>query len=63
VLRPRPLEEKIRATRLFAADGLPLLAAGRVKPIVDEVLPLSKAREAHERMERNATFGKLVLTP
>jgi NADPH:quinone reductase-like Zn-dependent oxidoreductase len=63
VLRPRPLEEKIRATRLFAADGLPLLAAGRVKPIVDEVLPLAKAREAHERMERNATFGKLVLTP
>ena len=63
VLRPRPLEEKIRSTRLFAADGLPLLAAGRVKPIVDEVLPLAKAREAHERMERNATFGKLVLTP
>jgi putative PIG3 family NAD(P)H quinone oxidoreductase len=63
VLRPRPLEEKIRATRLFAADVLPLLAAGRVKPIVDEVLPLAKAREAHERMERNATFGKLVLTP
>jgi putative PIG3 family NAD(P)H quinone oxidoreductase len=63
VLRPRPLEEKIRATRLFAADGLPLLAAGRVKPIVDEVLPLARAREAHERMERNATFGKLVLTP
>ena len=63
VLRPRPLEEKIRATRLFAADGLPLLAAGRVKPIVDEVLPLAKAREAHERKERNATFGKLVLTP
>lgn len=63
VLRPRPLEDKIRATRLFAADGLPLLAAGRVRPIVDEVLPLAKAREAHERMERNATFGKLVLTP
>lgn len=63
VLRPRPIEEKIRATRLFAADGLPLLAAGRVRPIVDEVLPLAKAREAHARMERNATFGKLVLTP
>jgi NADPH2:quinone reductase len=61
VLRPRPIEDKIRATRLFAADGLPLLAAGRVKPIVDSVLPLERAREAHERMERNDTFGKLVL--
>jgi NADPH:quinone reductase len=61
VLRPRPLEEKIRATRLFAADALPLLAAGRVKPVIDAVLPLERVREAHERMERNDSFGKLVL--
>ncbi len=61
VLRPRPLEEKIRATRLFAKDVLPLLADGRVKPIVDAVLPFQRAREAHERMERNDSFGKLVL--
>jgi NADPH:quinone reductase-like Zn-dependent oxidoreductase len=62
VLRPRPLEEKIRATRLFAKDVLPLLAAGKVKPIVDAVLPLERAREAHERLERNESFGKLVLS-
>jgi putative PIG3 family NAD(P)H quinone oxidoreductase len=61
VLRPRPLEEKIRATRLFARDALPLLGAGRVVPIVDAVLPIERAREAHERMERNDSFGKLVL--
>jgi NADPH:quinone reductase-like Zn-dependent oxidoreductase len=61
VLRPRPLEEKLRATRSFAKDVLPLLAAGRVKPIVDAVFPLDRVREAHERMERNDTFGKLVL--
>ena len=61
VLRPRPLEEKIRATRLFAQDVLPLLAAGKVKPILDAVLPFERAREAHERMERNDSFGKLVL--
>jgi NADPH2:quinone reductase len=63
VLRPRPLEEKIAATRAFARDVLPLVAAGKVKPVVDAVLPLSAAREAHERMERNDTFGKLVLEP
>jgi NADPH:quinone reductase-like Zn-dependent oxidoreductase len=61
VLRPRPLEEKIAATRAFARDVLPLVAAGKVRPVVDAVLPLSAAREAHERMERNETFGKLVL--
>ncbi|HYS82555.1 MAG TPA: NAD(P)H-quinone oxidoreductase [Anaeromyxobacteraceae bacterium] len=61
VLRPRPLEEKIRATRLFAKDVLPLLAQGRVRPIVDAVLPVERVREAHERLERNDSFGKLVL--
>ncbi len=61
VLRPRPLEEKIRATRLFARDVLPLLAARRVAPVIDSVIPLDRAREAHERMERNDSFGKLVL--
>jgi len=62
VLRPRPLEEKILATRLFAKDVLPLLSQGRVKPIVDDALPMDRAREAHERLEKNDSFGKLVLT-
>jgi len=61
VLRPRPLEEKIAATRAFARDVLPLVARGLVKPVVDEVLPVERVREAHERMERNESFGKLVL--
>jgi putative PIG3 family NAD(P)H quinone oxidoreductase len=62
VLRPRPLEEKIQATQAFARDVLPLVAAGRVKPVVDAVLPAAKVREAHERMEKNESFGKIVLT-
>ena len=61
VLRPRPLEEKIRATRAFARDVVPLLAAGRVKPIVEAVFPLERVREAHQRLESNDSFGKLVL--
>ncbi len=61
VLRPRPLEEKVAASRAFARDVLPLVAAGKVRPVVDAVLPLEAAREAHERMERNDSFGKLVL--
>ena len=61
VLRPRPLEEKIAATQAFARDVLPLIAAGKVKPVVDCVLPAARAREAHERMEKNDSFGKIVL--
>lgn len=60
-LRMRPIEEKIAATQAFARDVLPLVAAGRVRPVVDEVLPFERAREAHERLERDASFGKLVL--
>ncbi len=61
-LRMRPLEEKIAATQAFARDVLPLVAAGRVRPVVDQVFPAARAREAHERMERNESFGKIVLS-
>jgi NADPH:quinone reductase len=61
VLRPRPLEEKIAATQAFGRDVLPLLATGKVKAVVDAVIPVDQARAAHERLERNESFGKLVL--
>jgi NADPH:quinone reductase-like Zn-dependent oxidoreductase len=38
-----------------------LVAAGRARPVVDEVFPLSEARAAHERMERGDQFGKIIL--
>jgi NADPH:quinone reductase-like Zn-dependent oxidoreductase len=61
-LRSRPLEEKIAAAQAFQREVIPLLRAGRVRPIVDEVYSLEDAAEAHRRMEANANFGKLVLT-
>jgi NADPH:quinone reductase-like Zn-dependent oxidoreductase len=39
------------------------VAAGRFRPVVDRVLPLSKAREAHELLESRAVSGKIVLVP
>lgn len=36
---------------------------GRIRPVVHEVLPLDRAREAHERLEAGGVFGKLVLVP
>ena len=37
--------------------------AGRLKPVVDKVFPLSEARAAHEYMEKSQMFGKIVLKP
>lgn len=61
VLRARSVEEKARATRLFSAHVLPLLARETVRPVIDKVYRLDEVRAAHERMESNESFGKIVL--
>jgi NADPH:quinone reductase-like Zn-dependent oxidoreductase len=61
VLRARPLEEKILATRAFAAQVVPLLERGTVRPVVDRVFPLTQIADAHHYLESNATFGKVVI--
>ena len=40
-----------------------MLGRGRIAPVVDRVLPLSEARQAHELMESRAFFGKVLLRP
>jgi len=61
VLRARPLEEKAALAQAFAHEVVPLFAAGRLRPVVDEVVPVERVAEAQERMERNETFGKIVV--
>lgn len=61
VLRSRPLEEKIQLVQAFSRTMLPLLAAGRLRPVVDRVLPLEDAAAGHAALEANETFGKIVL--
>lgn len=40
-----------------------LLWAGKIKPVIDRVMPLSRGKEAYEIMEKGEQFGKIVLTP
>ena len=61
VLRARPIEEKIAVTRRFAAEALPLFSRGTLKPVIDSSFDLREIRAAHERMESNQSFGKIVL--
>ena len=61
VLRSRTLEEKISATQAAARDVLPLLESGAVRAILDRSLSFGEAAEAHQLVESNETFGKLVL--
>jgi NADPH2:quinone reductase len=60
-LRTRTLEEKLAVTRRFATQVVPLLASGRVVPVVDQVYHLHEIGEAHKAMAANKNFGKLIL--
>lgn len=61
VLRARNAAEKGAATAAFVRDVVPLLADGRVAPIVDAVFPLDRAADAYELVGSDTTFGKVIL--
>ncbi len=61
VLRSRPLEQKATLARRFAAQVVPLFESGRLRPVIDQVLPMERVAEAHTLMEQNRNFGKIVL--
>lgn len=50
--RPRDLEEVIA-----------LVAAGKIKPLVSETVPLEEANEVHARLKKNEILGRAVLRP
>jgi NADPH:quinone reductase-like Zn-dependent oxidoreductase len=43
------------------ATVLQLVAAGRLKPVIDRTFPLAECRLAHEYLESGNQFGKVVL--
>ncbi|WP_371347585.1 NAD(P)H-quinone oxidoreductase [Ancylobacter sp. IITR112] len=61
-LRSRPKAEKAAIAAALAEKVWPLVAAGMVKPVMDQTFPLEKASEAHARMETSAHIGKIMLS-
>lgn len=61
VLRARPIEEKIALAREFSQRIIPFFDNGRLRPVIDRVFSFAEIRAAHELMESNRTFGKIVL--
>jgi putative PIG3 family NAD(P)H quinone oxidoreductase len=60
-LRARPEAEKAEIVADFLARFWPALESGAIGPVVDRVLPLADAEEAHRAMRASEHFGKLVL--
>jgi NADPH2:quinone reductase len=61
VLRTRPLWEKIALGEAFGREVWPLLASGRLRPILDCAFPASEPQAAYRYMAENRNFGKIVL--
>ena len=61
-LRARPVLEKAALVASFSERFLPMLADGRLRPVIDRVLPIERVAEAHRAMAASEHFGKIVLT-
>ncbi len=60
-LRSRPLPLKAKVADALRENVMPMLADGRVRPIIHARFPLERARQAHELMESSAHLGKILL--
>jgi NADPH:quinone reductase-like Zn-dependent oxidoreductase len=61
VLRARPLPEKEALASAFAEEVLPGFAARELRPVIDRTFPAAEAAAAHQYMEQNKNFGKILL--
>jgi NADPH2:quinone reductase len=60
-LRPRTIAQKAEIAQELRAKVWPVLEAGRCRPVIDTVFPLSQAAEAHALMESSRHIGKIML--
>lgn len=62
-LRPRSADEKARLAAAVESVVWPWIAAGKVKPVIDQDFPLDRAAEAHAWLESGRHVGKVLLIP
>jgi putative PIG3 family NAD(P)H quinone oxidoreductase len=60
-LRGRPLHEKAAIVAAFVDRFGGDLNAGRIRPVIDSIFPISRVADAHRRMASSEHFGKIVL--
>ena len=62
LLRPQPLETKLKIRDDLVDQVWPLIESGQIKPVIFRTFPLSEASSAHALMESSQHIGKLILT-
>ena len=60
-LRPRPIAFKGAIAAALRQQVWPLIAAGRIKPVINTVFPAAQAAQAHALMESSQHVGKIML--
>lgn len=60
-LRARPAEQKAGIVAGVREEVWPLVAQGRIRPVIDRVLPMDRAAQAHAVLEESSHVGKVVL--
>ncbi|MEO8294400.1 MAG: NAD(P)H-quinone oxidoreductase [Gemmatimonadota bacterium] len=61
VMRTRSHEERVELVQEFAAKVLPAFSEKSLRPVVGAAFPMSELGRAHELMERDEAFGKIIL--
>ncbi|MDH3742847.1 MAG: NAD(P)H-quinone oxidoreductase [Hyphomicrobiales bacterium] len=61
-LRIRPVEQKAAIAAALEEKVWPLMAGGKLKPIIHKTFPLKDAASAHALMESSQHIGKIILT-
>ena len=60
-LRARPVEEKADIRAAVEEQFWPLVAAGEIRPVIDETYPFDEAEAAQARMAKGGHIGKILL--